>query len=445
MTRALAAAAACALAAAAFAGDGPTVVRGADVELIRAVKSLADRVANVRGKDAPVPPPLALRASADERRAALAAALAERGPGDARLAARGRAWEDLGLSDAAAPASLRRRSASDLPGAFLDPSGRRLLIDPSLLTDADFSPAREGDDAMSLLLVAGVRPDEPLLCHYLEHAWDRSSGTSPLDEETTDGWLAREAWDEGRANLAALLLLFDGVGLGGTVLGGGTPPSNVLDGSLVPSEIRDGSPLERSFLYFIYEEGYAQAAARAKAGGWGALSRVASERRTTRSVLHPEAPGGVPEPPPLPEPGLPSGYSVADRDSLGEQGIVTLVSRVTGKDNLGLLAGDAWAADALYRLEPAGGDPGMGATVWVIRARDEAQAGEVEYGLGRMLEARGAPAGERRATIAGRRHEVLRTGVDVVYRVLPPSLENFWGEGAGKRRYSDTDPAHVIQ
>jgi hypothetical protein len=371
-------AAAIALPALALAAE-PVVVQGADLELLGAVKAIASRVAGLLGiRDAGTP--AAVRADAAQRLSVLEAA--DSFPAD-RLSARGRAWEDLGLGDRGLPSRLRRVLAQDLDGAALDGEGRRLLVDPSRLTDADFAPGSAGSEAGSLLLVAGVRPDEPLLAHYVDHA--RAGWTAARLPETTDACLAAAAWAEGRANLAALSLLFEGVGLADTVADGKVIPSAVLGGSLVAEALRSGSPVERALLFFVYEEGFAQAASRLKAGGFGRIVSEAGARRTTRDVLHPDrAPfgGDLPE---TPQAG--PGFRLADRDVLGEQGIVTLIATLTGKDNLGLLAGDGWAGDTLARFEPSSG-PGEGYTEWVVRTADDAKASDLVYGVLRGFEER---------------------------------------------------------
>lgn len=359
--------------------EEPVIVQGADLELLGSVKGIASRVAGLLGiRDGGTP--AAVRADAEQRRAVLDSAPSL--PAE-RLEARGRAWEDLGLGDRALPARLRRVLAEDLEGAVLDGDGRRLLVDPSRLSDADFAPVGPGSEAASLLLVAGVRPDEPLLAHYVDHA--RAGWTSPRLPDSTDACLAAAAWAEGRANLAALALLFEGVGLVDAVADGKVSPSSVLGGSLVPEAFRSGSPVEREFLFFVYEEGFAQAAARLKAGGFGRIVSEAGVRRSTRDVLHPDRPPFGGDFPDAPTAG--TGFRVADRDVLGEQGIVTLVSTLTGKDNLGLLAGDGWAGDVLVRFEPASGG-GDGYTHWIVRISDEARASDLTYGLLRGLETR---------------------------------------------------------
>jgi hypothetical protein len=77
---------------------------------------------------------------------------------------------------------------------------------------------------------------------------------------------------------------------------------------------------------------------------------------------------------------------LADEDSLGEQGIVVLVSTLTGKDSLGLVAGEGWAGDRLDRWEAAGGDGGV--TEWRTRWTTPAIAADFDYAYGRALEAR---------------------------------------------------------
>ncbi|HEX6853388.1 MAG TPA: hypothetical protein VF139_18470 [Candidatus Polarisedimenticolaceae bacterium] len=417
----------------------PVVVQGADLKLLGEVKAIASRVAGLLGiRDAGTP--AAIRADAAARRALLEAA--ESLPAE-RLAARGRSWEDLGLGERGLPARLRRILAEDLEGAALDGDGRRLMVDPGRLSDADFAPGTPGTDAASLLLVAGVRPDEPMLAHYVDHA--RAGWTAARFPDTTDAWLAAAAWAEGRANLAALSLLFEGVGLIDAVADGKVVPSSVLGGSLVPEPFQTGSPVERALLFFVYEEGFAQAALRLKAGGFGRIVSEAGVRRTTRDVLHPDrAPfgGDLPEVPPPP-----AGFRVADRDVLGEQGIITVISTLTGKDNLGLLAGDGWAGDVLVRHEPDAGN-GDGYTLWVVRAVDEPKATDFAYGVLRGFEERYAglkwegDAASKSLRSADRIVRFRRNGTVIRIRIASPTvdaaLEKSSVESAPRRAPSST-------
>jgi len=77
---------------------------------------------------------------------------------------------------------------------------------------------------------------------------------------------------------------------------------------------------------------------------------------------------------------------LADRDALGEEGIVVLISTWTGKDNLGLIAGDGWTGDALFRWEPPKG--GDGVTQWITRWASPEEAADFEYAFLRGARAR---------------------------------------------------------
>jgi hypothetical protein len=221
-------------------------------------------------------------------------------------------------------------------------------------------------------------------------------------------------------------LLFEGVGLVDAVADGKVVPSSVLGGSLVPEPFRSGSPVERAFLFFVYEEGFAQAVSRLRAGGFGRIVSEAGVRRTTRDVLHPDRPpfgGDSPE-----VPAAPAGFRVADRDVLGEQGIVTAISTLTGKDNLGLLAGDGWAGDALLRHEPISGT-GEGYTLWVVRTIDEAKADDFVYGLLRGFEERHAgrrwegEAASKTLRTSDRVIRFRRAGTVIELRIASPGVD----------------------
>jgi hypothetical protein len=109
-------------------------------------------------------------------------------------------------------------------------------------------------------------------------------------------------------------------------------------------------------------------------------------RRNSRDVMHLDrSPLEVPAIP-EPDPGLSDAFSLVDRDSLGEQGVVVLVASLTGKENLGLIAGDGWSGDALFRWE--GADAGDGVTEWVTSWISAEKARDFDYGLRRALEAR---------------------------------------------------------
>jgi hypothetical protein len=405
----------------------PLPPKGADLDLVGESRQTAERVERIRGiRFAGLPPPV--RAGEDVRKEAALRRVGSAQP-PAVLSARGRAWAELGLGGEGSPRRLVEAVAADLQQIGYDPDGRRLLVDPSALSSDDFAP-REGDDATSsLLLATGVRPDEPALAHMLMHALQRGrTGAEPL-RGTTDELLAACAWAEGEANLVATLLLFEGMGIESQVLERALDPGHLLGGSLLPASLDVLSGVEGPLLDFVYREGYVQAAAAYRAGGWKALDKASSGRRSTRDVLHPNRTPLVPVA--IPDPVPPKGSSLVDRDSLGEQGIVVLVSLLTGKDNLGMMAGDGWAADALFRFEPeaavAGGD---GQTVWITRWISEEEAADFEYGVERSLSARFPGAaltperpGERKLLGGQRVFRLARTGQEVTLRILSAAAD----------------------
>ena len=271
-----------------------------------------------------------------------------------RLEARGRAWSDLGLGGVDSARKLLLTLSADLDDIGLDPQGRQLLVSVDRLHPADFEPTSQPTDPATVLLLTGMRPDEPLVCHLLAHVLQRQRSGREALEETTDRLLASMAWAEGEANLMAVHYLFEEIGVT-DVLSLVKNPGDVLDGSLLPSNLRRLRGVEVSLAAFVYLEGFNQAVKLYRAGGWEALSEGMAERRTTRDLLHPELP-------PLPSAGFPESPApptdrlrLADVDTLGEQAIVALVSALTGKDSLGLLAGEGWAGDRLYRWEAEDG------------------------------------------------------------------------------------------
>ncbi len=321
------------------------------MELLEESRRTAQHVERIRAlRFAAVPPAVRAgepaRREAAERRVAAADATSS-------LAARGRAWEDLGLGGPASPRRLLGALALDIQGVALDREGRKVLVDPSFLTAEDFAP-KEGEDAGSVLLLAtGVRRDEPPLAHVLVHALQRGrTGADPL-AGTTDAALAASAWAEGEANLVAIFYLLEGLGLEGQVLEKTLDPGQWLDGALLPASMDVLPGVEAFFMDFVYREGYAQAVGAFRTSGWKGVDRSVAGRRTTRDLLHPDRPplavAAIADPP------APNGWILADRDSLGEEGIVALVSILSGKDNLGLMAGDGWAGDALLRFESQAG------------------------------------------------------------------------------------------
>jgi hypothetical protein len=246
-----------------------------------------------------------------------------------------------------------------------------------------------------------------------------------VEEARTDGLLAHMAWSEGEANLVALQLLFEGLGM--TDLVERLDAGQLLGGRLAPQELTRLAGAERELLRFVYDEGFATAAETFRGGGWKALDRAVATRRTTRDLLHP---GRVPiEPAAFAEPVPPTGeaWVLADEDSLGEQGILILVSSLTGKDDLGLQAGDGWAGDRLYRWERTAGTGSSSVTVWITRWVTEADAADFDYAYGRALSTRFPdrklePAGEgaRGLTTADRVFRVERRGTEVRVTVEPP-------------------------
>ncbi len=408
----------------------------ADVALIDEVRDVASRVETVRGAR-PAPLPVPTRGGPEVRAALTLAKVAAFLPSD-RLAARGRAWASLGFGDDGTPESLVRRVAGDLDGVALDTTLRRLIVDPDRLSAKDFGPT-EGpeDEAMSLLLATGVRPDEPLVAHVLVHVLAGArGGEAPT---TTDGLLARAAWTEGEANLVALLYLFRGLGLEQEVAAGHMDPQRVLGGRLAPAGLADASEIERSLLEFVSLEGFAQVRERLARGGWRAVEEAARARVTTRDVLHPDrapTPAAALEPPRPPD-----GFAIADTDRLGEQGIVTLVSVVTGKVNLGLQTGDGWAGDALVRIEPPG-KPADGYTLWETAWTGEDRARDFEYGIRRTLEARypGTPVQavatgglDFSAPDGSYTYRIRRSGSRVTVRAAPPAVDGRLEKGQSPR------------
>ena len=359
---------------------------------------------------------------ADEAtRLAAAQSRAQRLLPPAEAAARGRAWRDLGFGSGTEPQDLVLALESDIAGMTFDATGDRLLVDPQRLLPDSGQGDPDVDPDASILLSTGVAPDEPTAGHYATHAL--LDGPALAGTVTTDALLARAALAEGTANLAALIFLFGGVGLESEVVSGALHPEDSLEGRLVSEALRTASPVVTHLLEFVYLDGFAQAASIARKGGF---SRLAQERRlrlTTRDVLHLDrspAPAVA-----IPEPAIPAllGLSAVDRDSLGEQGIVALVSLLTGKDNLGLIAGDGWAADALWRFEPsaaASNGSGDGATVWLTRWTSDEDAADFAYGLERCLQARFP--GETVEGERSRGSQVLRRA-DRVYRIETSGMQ----------------------
>jgi hypothetical protein len=265
-----------------------------------------------------------------------------------------------------------------------DAAKTKLLVDPSRLTGDESAGKPYEDEDATLVHTTGVAPDEPVAGHYAAHLV--IDGADPEGVPTTDAYLAKAALAEGSANVAALVLLFGGVGLESEVIAGKLRPDDVLGGRLVATSAYADSAVVSSFLQFVYLDGFAQTAALAKRGRHPAIGARAQAtpndagRHPCRSS--PAVPVEIPAPAILESLGL----VPVDRDALGEEGIIVLVSLLTGKDNLGLIAGDGWLADSLWRYEPAGGGAGM--TVWVSRWQSVEEAKDFAYSLERCLQAR---------------------------------------------------------
>ena len=117
------------------------------------------------------------------------------------------------------------------------------------------------------------------------------------------------------------------------------------------------------------------------------------------------------------------GLTLIDQDTLGERAIFVLVSVLTGKDNLALLAGDGWAGDRLYRWEGDGTDK-AGVTLWVSRWTEEQGAKDLDYAIMRTLEAlfpERAPitleGGERVIQTSTHVYRLARDGREVRFQV----------------------------
>jgi hypothetical protein len=409
------------------AGAEPTPLRGADLDLLRDVRAVAQRVSALRGQVFDREP-VAVRAGPDARRAAAEGRIARSLPPE-RLAARGRSWADMGLGDPRTPFSLWLHLASDLEGVSFDPSGPRLLVDPDRLTPRDFISTPEDGPPSQLLQATGIRPDEPLVAHVLIHLRQYERSAADLAEPTTDRLLARAAWAEGEANLLAIRYLFDPMGLADVVLDSGIGPEEVLGGGLLPEAAGNASEVERRLLGFAFGEGFAQAVEAYRAGGWSGLERAAATRSTTRDVLHPGAAEPGERPIPDPQLPLPAGYRLVDRDSLGEEAVVVLISILTGKDDLGLQAGEGWDGDAAFRWERPGAEA-LGVTLWVTRWTDETGAADFDYAYRRALQARfprtelaTVGEGRRRLDADDRVVRLDRMPREVWIRVAPAALD----------------------
>jgi hypothetical protein len=369
------------------AGERPVLaVKGADIPLLEAVRTIATKVERLRGQKYDRPP-IAVRAPELMRQLAgqirsLNAISRE------RLAARGRAWTDIGLGGPSSPALLLRMLSEDLAGVGFDAEGNRLLVSPDLLTEEDFTFSEDAPPESTVLMATGVRVDEPLIGHLLVHVRQLERNGRDYLGDSTDSLLAGAAWAEGEANLVAIRYLFEGLGIEDEILSSRLDPGTLLDGKLVPPAIDLISSVEAGLVGFAYAEGFAQAAERYLDGGWAAVDKAMAAAQSTSAILHPERAGyggaqfSKPEPP---RPGL----RLVDEDTLGEQAIIVLVSVMSGKDNLGLMAGDGWAGDRLYRWEPPqGGGESSGVTRWVTRWLSEEDAADFAYAIWRTLQER---------------------------------------------------------
>lgn len=401
-------------------------VKGADTALLEEVRVLAERIEAMRGQPFERPPvavraPAALWNTSAEIRAFSALQRSQ-------LEARGRAWADIGLGNSASPARLMIALAGDLRGIWLDPEHNRVLVAPERLSARDFDPKEQVDGPSAVLMLTGVRRDEPLLAHQLIHVRQRERAGGDWLGPTTDVLLARAAWAEGEANLVAVRHLFMGLGLEDQVIELSADPADFLEGDLVPPALEPPSATVEALVRFVYLEGFARAVEAFRQGGWKGVDRAMAGAATTRDLLQPGKPRGerafCDATAASPAPGL----ALADLDSLGQQGVIALLATLTGKDNLALIGADGWRGDCLYRWEPATG--GAGITDWSTHWSSAEAAADFDYAFGRALEARypGRPVSE---SIPGRRVLSLSDGVlrvtrdaaAVRIRVAPGALD----------------------
>ncbi len=399
----------------AAAQDGGETVhvapKGADLGLLGEIRELARRMVELR-ETAPAldPPPLAVRATPDLIRISSEIRARSLVPAD-QMAARCRAWVDLGFRQPEFPTSALNRLAGDIAGVGLDPQGNRLLVDVDRLTDGDFFSEQPNDPTIALLLATGVRPDEPTMVHALMHLVQHHRGARTA-ETTTDALIAAAALQEGEANLVAVMYLFQAMGLQRNILALGYTPDQALNGALTPTALAGAPELDRRVLDFVFMEGFEALSRVWQAGGWEGVDHFIGRSRATHDLIHMDRPPARASPPEPAVPDLPERYEVRDRDSLGELGVVMLIASLTGKENLGLQAGDGWQADRLIRLEPDDGTGGV--TVWVTRWRNEKEAEEFLQLYRRGLAETG-PAASGAASIR-------REGVEVEILVIPAAL-----------------------
>ncbi len=396
------------------------IVKGSDLQLVQAVHEITERVERLRGEKLERRP-LAVRAPADIRRAA--AEIRSRNVlTRERLAARGRSWADIGLGHEGSPEAVLRTLAADLDGVVFDPSRQRLLVDPERLTAEDYGGSKQLGEAAKLLMATGVRPDEPLIGHFVMHVRQRERWGGDWFDETTDGLLARSAWAEGEANLLALHYLFEGVAIADDVIGSGVDPGEFLDGALLPPTLYDLAGAEAGLVRFVYLAGFDEVVDRYQVGGWKAVSQAMAGARTTRGILG----AGDAVPTRFGDPVAPlAGLELKDTDTLGEQAVIVLVSTMTGKDDLGLQAGEGWIGDRLYRWE----SEGAAVTEWITRWESLEDVEDFEYGFGRTLQARFPGVeptepgpGIRQVATARQVFRMERSGQDVRVVILHPDL-----------------------
>ena len=387
------------------------LAQGGDPGLRSEIRELARRMYELRETAAALdPPPLAVRATPDLIR--IAAEIRGRSliPAE-QLAARDRAWADLGFRRPGFPSGALDRLAGDIAGVGLDAAGNRLLVDVDRLTDADFFSAEPNDPTIALLLATGVRPDEPTMVHALMHLVQHKRGSTPF-EPTTDAMMAIAALQEGEANLVAVMYLFKAMGLQRNILSLGYTPDQALAGALMPTAYEGAPELDRQVLDFVYMDGFEALSWIWQAAGWEGVDRFIGRSRASHDLLHMDRPPARTAPPQPVLPDLPAGYTIRDRDSIGELGVVMLIATLTGKADLGLQAGDGWQADRLIRLEPDG--DGDGVTVWLSRWSSEAQAEAFLALYRRGLAAAGLSGSTDRTA--------WRSGAEVGVQIIPAAL-----------------------
>jgi len=388
------------------------------------VRRLSGQVARLIGETFDRPP-VAVRVT-DPMREVAATIRVQRVVSSDRLAARGRAWADLGLGIDSTPQELWNLLAADLEDVGFDPEGNRLLVSPDRLTAQDFDPETGAEGASTVLMMTGVRPDEPLLVHLLLHVRQRERlGRDFLDTQT-DRMLAAAAWAEGEANLTAVLFLFEGLGIQEDIVRMRVDPAALLDGSLVPAAVRGGQSVAAKMAQLVYAEGYDAAAAAYRDGAWDALRIQSVTRRTMRDLVHGTA---APETKYAPFAPLELGASwrELDTDTLGESAIAVLIAEQTGKDNLALLAAEGWLADQVVRWETDAAGPTWGITQWNTRWVGEEDAAEFLEAFVRGLRRRfpdaewtESEAGGGSLVGGGRKYTLGWAGSAVSVLVAPP-------------------------